>query len=620
MAVRRGWLGLMKPSIQDYGDILKALQAIDAFIDNLREQVLNVRRGPLTSIPSLVEGQKLSKAFDTLKAEIRRAKDSAQHWQSCYEGTALGNCRADGEKMLDLYRKDFEEATGGSKPQRGGRGLARGAPLTEFFDDLLKLLYADVKRIQEYYNLETLIRKQREDAGETLEPFEHLDVREPVFKEFAFGRMKVVILDPKTNGNRIREYVKRVDAAHQLIERRGFKAVWYGVMFLVSGDYKELSKSEQEAYAKAGYKDLQAVAGLFHSGRDVIELTSPADSSLVHTICHEMGHRYWFKVLSQENRARFTEFLEQGVLPVSSYGRNNEIEAFAEVFAWYCVGKDLSRDQLESFKAVLASSGPMSPHRDPIADRLVERFRESGVVVPLKTSGPTIAISGRKYALSDYWSVMEGLEESSSGARLILPEGPTNKFRYLWAFDTEKRVLAMWRVSDGDEKAFGRENQHSRDLVILEKKRQLNRVTTDEFRAIERFMRGRQDDALAAMKKYLEENADEWDRESRRLVEEFFSKNIEPKILAKFREIDQGVVPFGFKPNESHRPPLEAAKMHVAMAIFGKEFTLKDVENFIKIKGIDPENPPGDIQALDWARHDVMDAFYEAYFPHVASE
>jgi IS1 family transposase len=262
----------------------------------------------------------------------------------------------------------------------------------------------------------------------------------------------------------------------------------------------------------------------------------------------------------------------------------------------------------------------MSPHRDPIADRLVERFRESGVVVPLKTSGPTIAISGRKYALSDYWSVMEGLEESSSGARLILPEGPTNKFRYLWAFDTEKRVLAMWRVSDGDEKAFGRENQHSRDLVILEKKRQLNRVTTDEFRAIERFMRGRQDDALAAMKKYLEENADEWDRESRRLVEEFFSKNIEPKILAKFREIDQGVVPFGFKPNESHRPPLEAAKMHVAMAIFGKEFTLKDVENFIKIKGIDPENPPGDIQALDWARHDVMDAFYEAYFPHVASE
>lgn len=254
-----------------------------------------------------------------------------------------------------------------------------------------------------------------------------------------------------------------------------------------------------------------------------------------------------------------------------------------------------------------------------LASRVASQYKANVVPLTPKPTGPTIAIGGRKYALSDYWSMMEGLEESND-PRLILPEGPTNKFRYLWAFDTDKRILGMWRVSDGDEKAFGRENQHSRDLVVLEKKRQLNRVTNEEFRGIERFMKGRQADALAAMKKYLEENADEWDRESKRLVEEFFKKSIEPKILAKFREIDQGVIPFGFKPNESHRPPLEAAKMHVAMAIFGKEFTLKAVDDFVRTKGIDPDNPPGDIQALDWARHDVMDAFYEAHFPHVESD
>lgn len=252
-----------------------------------------------------------------------------------------------------------------------------------------------------------------------------------------------------------------------------------------------------------------------------------------------------------------------------------------------------------------------------LRDRLVQRFKSGGGVVPFapKPTGPTLVIGGRKYALSDYWSVMEGLEDASGDARLILPEGPTNKFRYLWAFDTEKRILAMWRVSDGDEKAYGRENQHSRDLVVLERKRQLNRVTTEEFRTIERFMKGRQDDALAAMKKYLEENADEWDRESKRLVEEFFEKSVEPKILAKFREIEQGIIPFGFKPNESHRPPLEAAKMHVAMEIMGKAFSLKEVDAFIRTKGIDPENPPGDFQAIDWARHDVMDAFYDRHFP-----
>lgn len=253
-----------------------------------------------------------------------------------------------------------------------------------------------------------------------------------------------------------------------------------------------------------------------------------------------------------------------------------------------------------------------------LRDRLVQRFKTAGGVVPLKpkTSGPTIAIGGRKYALSDYWSVMEGLEESND-PRLILPEGPTNKFRYLWAFDTERRFLGMWRVSDGDEKAYGRENQHSRDLVVLEKKRQLNRVTTDEFRTIERFMKGRQADALASMKKYLEDNADEWDRESKRLVEEFFQKNVEPKLFEKFREIDQGVIPLGFKPREYGRPPREQAKVHVAMGIMEREFSLKAVEAFVRTKGIDPSNPPGDFQALDWARHDVMDAFYEAHFPHV---
>lgn len=252
-----------------------------------------------------------------------------------------------------------------------------------------------------------------------------------------------------------------------------------------------------------------------------------------------------------------------------------------------------------------------------LRDRVLERFKAAGGVVPLtpRPTGPTLAIGGRKYVLSDYWSVMEGLGEASSGAQLILPSEPTNKFRYLWAFDTEKRMVAMWRVSDGDEKAYGRENQHSRDLVVLEKKKQLNRVTNEEFRTIERFMRGRADDALASMKKYLEENADEWDRESKRLVEEFFAKHVEPKILAKFREIDQGVIPFGFKPNTGHRPPLEQAKMHVAMSTFAKEFTLKDVDDFVRTKGIDPDNPPGDFQALDWARNDVMDAFYERHFP-----
>jgi hypothetical protein len=43
----------------------------------------------------------------------------------------------------------------------------------------------------------------------------------------------------------------------------------------------------------------------------------------------------------------------RAVLPISDYGKSNVGEAFAEVFAYYVLGKDLNRDQLESFKAVI---------------------------------------------------------------------------------------------------------------------------------------------------------------------------------------------------------------------------------------------------------------------------
>lgn len=46
------------------------------------------------------------------------------------------------------------------------------------------------------------------------------------------------------------------------------------------------------------------------------------------------------------------------VLPVSSYGRSKVEEAFAEVFQQYVIGTaDMSQDQIESFRSVLASEG-----------------------------------------------------------------------------------------------------------------------------------------------------------------------------------------------------------------------------------------------------------------------
>lgn len=650
MGVRRGWLSLMTPAIQDYGDVFQALDKIGTFVSNLKDQVLFVRRGPLTSIPSMSEGKKLEQAFAKLQSEVKRARDTARHWSECYEGLALSDCWKEGEYMLNLYRTKFESATGGSKLQRGGHGLVREATLSEFFDDLLKLLYADAKRLKQDYDAQQAgYQKMVEEEGWD-EPFEYpaQELLDPAFKEFDFGGMKVVVVDPKTNGHRIREYVKYVEMAYKDTKRKGFGAVWYGTLFLMSDDYEKLSDTDKAAYAKAGYKNMESRAGTYHSGADIIKITAPARPSIVRIIVHELGHRYWFKFMNAGQRARFESLIEgdwsmvhalllnhrllepgetevfsnlyerverggdltvaektliktrykelglrSGVSLVSEYAGSRPTEAFAEVFERYVAEANLSRDQLESFRSVLANVVPFQPK---------------------KPKGPTVAIGGKKYALSDFFPAFDVTEEDLGGARLITVGERRHSF--LWAYDMDKKFVAMWRLSDGEEKAGGSASHYTSEVVALERKGQLNRVTHEEFRAIERFMAEQQRDALAAMNKYLEENADDWDRKSKEIAKELFEAKFLPRILAKFKEVEQGVRPLGFKVNEhllGHRSAEDQAKLFVAMQIL-KDYTPKAVDDAARSKGFDPDNPPGSIQALDWAQKDAIDEFYDRFF------
>jgi hypothetical protein len=408
MGVRRGWLTLLKPNINGYREVFEAIDRLYTFASNLRDQVLNVRQ--------VVDKEDVDKVLTKLLNEITRARQTASHWNNSYLGAGPGgpneHDRKAGEQMLDLYKTNFEGAVSGSKPQRGGRGLDREAPLTEFLDDALKLLYSEAK----YLDKED---KTRVDP-------EHPNVyRDPVFKEFDFGGVKVVVVDPKHNGMRIRAYVEFIEKAHKDIKRKGFGAVWYGVFFLMSDSYEALSKSDQEAYAKAGYKNMEGRAGTYHSGPDIIRITAPPTDDILRVIVHELGHRYWFKQMSQGQRARFESLIEGdwsmvhaillnhtqlthaehtyfsdlynelesgrdlmvdekdriavkfkelglrgGVPLVSEYARSRPTEAFAEVFERYVSESDLTRDQVESFRSVLSSS------EDALLGRVVQAYIE----------------------------------------------------------------------------------------------------------------------------------------------------------------------------------------------------------------------------------------------------
>ena len=387
MGVRRGWLSLLKPNIRDWKDVFSAFDRLIGFVRNLEEQVLLVRRGPYTSSPYMSDGKELRAAFKALKDVLVDQRMSAEFWH----GQATGgpghfvDRKEDGEKMFQIYRDNFAgtlttHIKTRRNPAKGRWNDTRSAEITELLDNILELLRADAKRLDDAMRAE-------EEHGITVT---RENFAEPAFREFSFGHMKVLVVAPDASGNLIKDYVRALDRAHTLTSRKGFGKLWYGFLILKSSQHEKFTEEEKAAYAEYGYANMESRSGVYHSGADNVVLTTPPDDA-ERVIIHELGHRLWFKFLTPANRARFNALVqtnpskkvrdfpsgptdEQGiekpVLPVSDYGRNAIEEAFAEVFERYVSGKDMNRDQLESFRSVLASED----EKDSLAHQVVSRF------------------------------------------------------------------------------------------------------------------------------------------------------------------------------------------------------------------------------------------------------
>lgn len=387
MGVRRGWLSLLKPTINNWRDVFAALDRLIEFATNLEEQVLLVRRGPYTSSPYMSEGKELRAAFKVLKSALVDQRLSAEFWHGQATGGPghLQHRKEDGEKMFEVYRDNFAgtlttHIKTRRNPAKGRWNDTRSAEITELLDNILEILRTDAKRLDDAMRAE-------EEHGITVT---RENFAEPAFREFSFGRMKVIVVAPDASGNLIKDYVRSLDRAHTLSSRKGFGKLWYGLMFVKSTQYENFTPEEKAAYAELGYENMESRSGVYHSGDDRVVLTTPPDDA-ERVVLHELGHRYWFKFMTPANRARFNGLVqtntskkvrdfpsgptdEEGhdkpVLPVSSYGRKSIEEAFAEVFERYVSGGDMDRDQLESFRSVLASED----EKDSLAQQVVTRF------------------------------------------------------------------------------------------------------------------------------------------------------------------------------------------------------------------------------------------------------
>jgi hypothetical protein len=250
--------------------------------------------------------------------------------------------------------------------------------------------------------------------------------------------------------------------------------------------------------------------------------------------------------------------------------------------------------------------------------KIVSRFKGSGVT-PLRVRPrvPTLLIHGRRYVTSNYWPMMSGVADAGGGARLI-DTGGGNVFRYLWVYDTDRKIVTMWRHSDGDEKLSDTASSHAHDVVVLEKKGQLNRVTHEEFVAVERFMKERQDDTIKSLKRTIEENATEWDHRVADILKDYFDKSVRPEIVRRLKELKSGIIPFGFKVNEDllhHKSKEDQMKVFIITAALAK-FTQQLAYDVVsKEVGFDAYEPPngGDGQAVQWEWHSLIEKTYEEF-------
>ncbi len=142
-------------------------------------------------------------------------------------------------------------------------------------------------------------------------------------------------IEPRVRENYVAELIK----AKALLTKRGLGFLWYGKFY---------ARPKGQAPENHLGKNL-GVAANYSIQRDEVNVFS-LDRRLSVYVAHELGHRLWFKFLTQAQRGGFAEFFGK-VAPTSGYGGLNPEEDFAEVFASYIDGRDLTRDQVERFKA-----------------------------------------------------------------------------------------------------------------------------------------------------------------------------------------------------------------------------------------------------------------------------
>lgn len=205
-----------------------------------------------------------------------------------------------------------------------------------------KYLNQDDARVQAW------ISQSLDTIGEALKSLyrvrDRLQSYSQVEKEFSYGPFTIV----NRYGYRPEEYadsLKLLDTATEMIRAKGFGKVLYGKVYLVG-------KQQGRSYA-----------GMYVESEDRVLLNVEARNRFdsVHTLVHELGHRWWNKMLSSGERSTYEDHYlgtAQGGLTVQD--RQDMFQALVQAgfsprrAQGYLRDKSLSESLLDWFKYVFS--------------------------------------------------------------------------------------------------------------------------------------------------------------------------------------------------------------------------------------------------------------------------
>lgn len=145
-----------------------------------------------------------------------------------------------------------------------------------------------------------------------------------------------------------KHYARYIKDAYDMLTAKGLGFLAKGVKIVVRPEGKAPDNH---------YNAALGVGGMYSRQTDTVTIFEDPGRHTSPLLVHELGHRYWYKHMSAQDRENFGRWFGK-VSAVSSYGGQHRREDFAEAFMHYVLGRQMTKDQMQRFRQFMTGKRP----------------------------------------------------------------------------------------------------------------------------------------------------------------------------------------------------------------------------------------------------------------------